>query len=553
MPKGFIIFCNPPWKKDDINAFNAVLVEFESETLLKEVVRAHGTIKTKVGRFFSSSNPLRLDKVAADRQKFVHRREMTHSYVTDSDVTGREQDKGEIIKLLNQQDPNDDCNSLYVIPIVGMEGLGKSTLAKFVFNDKRIHECFPLKMWVCVSEDFHIKQLVIKIINSDSAFLADAPDPQLNFNILYIEQLQKQLRNKLAEGLSLEDSLSHLVKWAFKEKEEEEKYPHLVNIGKEIVKKCRGIPFPVRTLGSLLFSKFEANEWEYVRNNEVWNFPPEKMTFYQHLNFVNYGISYLFKIHDLVHDLPLYLVKVKCLLVNFHIQSIPENVQHLSFVEEDLHGKSFTAKSILDLSDSTFETLPRFIGKLKHLRYLNLCNNKKIKRLPNSICKLQNLQILSLRGSMELEALSKGLKSLISLYNFGITTKQASLPLDSKHFPALEYLRVDNCDKLELSNGHEDQNFNLRLKTIMFYSSPQLVNLPHWLQGSVNTLVSLMLDNCDNLEVLPDWLPKLTCLKVRYIADCPKLQSLPYGIHCVSALERLEIADCPELCRKYKP
>ena len=127
------------------------------------------------------------------------------------------------------------------------------------------------------------------------------------------------------------------------------------------------------------------------------------------------------------------------------------------------------------------------------------------------------------------------------------------MPLDSKHFPALEYLRVDNCDKLELSNGHEDQNFNLRLKTIMFYSSPQLVNLPHWLQGSVNTLVSLMLDNCDNLEVLPDWLPKLTCLKVRYVADCPKLQSLPYGIHCVSALEHLEIADCPELCRKYKP
>lgn len=63
-------------------------------------------------------------------------------------------------------------------------------------------------------------------------------------------------------------------------------------------------------------------------------------------DFVNYGISYLFKIHDLVHDLPLYLIKVKCLLVNFHIQSIPENVQHLSFVEEDLHGKSFTAKSV---------------------------------------------------------------------------------------------------------------------------------------------------------------------------------------------------------------
>ncbi|KAG5085919.1 hypothetical protein JHK82_053316 [Glycine max] len=73
----------------------------------------------------------RLYKVTADRHKFglqtidvgrgvVHRREMAHSHVTDSDVIGREQDKGEIIRHLMQQNPMDDHKGLSVIPITGM-------------------------------------------------------------------------------------------------------------------------------------------------------------------------------------------------------------------------------------------------------------------------------------------------------------------------------------------------------------------------------------------------------------------------------------------------
>ncbi|MED6130111.1 hypothetical protein PIB30_114843, partial [Stylosanthes scabra] len=59
------------------------------------------------------------------------------------------------------------------------------------------------------------------------------------------------------EALSLQDSLSLFVKWAFKEGEEE-KHPDLVMIGEEIVKKCRGVPLAVKTLASLLFSKYET-------------------------------------------------------------------------------------------------------------------------------------------------------------------------------------------------------------------------------------------------------------------------------------------------------
>lgn len=50
----------------------------------------------------------------------------------------------------------------------------------------------------------------------------------------------------------------------------------------------------------------------------------------------------------------------------------------------------------LDLSDSSFETLPNSVAKLEHLRVLDLSDNCKIKNLPHSICKLQNLLVLAL-------------------------------------------------------------------------------------------------------------------------------------------------------------
>ncbi|KAH1077684.1 hypothetical protein GYH30_052971 [Glycine max] len=649
--------------------------------------------------------------------RVVHRRDtsrMTHSRVSDSDVIGREHDKEKIIELLMPQNPNDDDKSLSVIPIVGIGGLGKTTLAKFVFNDKRIDKCFTLKMWVCVSDDFDINQLIIKIINS--ANVADAPLPQQNLNMVDLELLQNQLRNILAgqkfllvlddvwnddrvkwvelrnlikvggaagskilvttridsiasmmgtvtsyklRSLSPENSLSLFVKWAFKEGKEE-KHPHLVNIGKEIVKKCRGVPLAVRTLGSLLFSKFEANEWEYVRDNEIWNLPQKKddilpalklsydflpsylrqcfalFSIYpkdyefssvevtrlwealgvlapprknetpedvvkQYLDellsrsflqdFIDGGTICQFKIHDLVHDLALFVAEDECLVLNSHIQNIPENIRHLSFAEYNFLGNSFTSKSvavrtimfsngaqganveallntcvskfkllrILDLRDSTCKTLPSLpkgLRKLISLRHLYISTKQPV--LPYSeIANLISLAQLSIGSSHNMESIFGGVKfpALKTLYVADCHSLK-SLPLAVTNFPELETLIVKDCVNLDLDlwkDDHEEQNPKLKLKLVGFSRLPQLVALPQWLQETANSLQSLFIMNCDNLGMLPEWLSTMTNLKVLIISDCPKLTSLPDNIHHLTALEWLRIVGCPELCRKCQP
>jgi hypothetical protein len=121
----------------------------------------------KVRIFFSESNQLafrfrmareikaikkKLDAIDADRQRFnlkVRRqveprvgnreRDNTHSFVRAETVIGREDDKKAVIDLLLESNVEDNVS---ILPIVGIGGLGKTTLAQFVFNDRQIQETF---------------------------------------------------------------------------------------------------------------------------------------------------------------------------------------------------------------------------------------------------------------------------------------------------------------------------------------------------------------------------------------------------------------------------
>ncbi|KAF7848645.1 hypothetical protein BT93_L1773 [Corymbia citriodora subsp. variegata] len=317
-----------------------VLDELECEALQKQVISRYGGIKGKVHRFFSLSNPLmyrmkishkikeiqeRLSKISTDKDQFdlnmrsaydgvghTRSREMTYSFINKLDVVGRDIDKEKIIEMLMQ--PN--AKNLSVFPIVGMGGMGKTTLAKLVYNDDKVKEQFEMRLWVCVPEDFDLKKTIEGIIKDAT------PQNLSNFDIQHLQKsLQeiikdkkfllvlddiwssdrsrwKELRDLLTggaseskiiittriaevasimgthpvynlKGLSHEESMALFQKWAFDEKEKELR-PDLLETGNDIVEKSQGVPLLVKTLGSLLYSKDDDRHWKCIRDSETW-------------------------------------------------------------------------------------------------------------------------------------------------------------------------------------------------------------------------------------------------------------------------------------------
>ncbi|RDX66572.1 putative disease resistance RPP13-like protein 1, partial [Mucuna pruriens] len=239
----------------------------------------------------------------------------TTSLVDESRICGREGDKEEIIKILLSD--NITCNQVPLISIVGMGGMGKTTLAQLVYNDQRILDQFDLKAWVYVSQDFGVVAVTTAILKALQSLASEEKDLNLlqlelkkrltgkkfllvlddvwNENYLSWEVLQIPFiygssgsrilvttRSKKVASVMNSSQLLHLrplekedcwklfANYAFHDKDAI-KYPNLVSVGSRIVDKCGGLPLAIKTLGNILRVKFSQHEWVKILESDMWH------------------------------------------------------------------------------------------------------------------------------------------------------------------------------------------------------------------------------------------------------------------------------------------
>ncbi|XP_024172166.2 putative disease resistance protein RGA3 isoform X1 [Rosa chinensis] len=135
-------------------------------------------------------------------------RSFTSSFVDISTIFGRQVQKDRLVtELLRRREGRPGL----VIPIVGMGGLGKTTLAQLVFNDAQVQAHFDIKAWVCVSDPFD----VIKI--------AKAIFRQLGGTRVTSEELQRQLGGTRVTSDELQTILDDIQNLVKKKEDEKEK------------------------------------------------------------------------------------------------------------------------------------------------------------------------------------------------------------------------------------------------------------------------------------------------------------------------------------------
>nr|KYP51605.1 Putative disease resistance RPP13-like protein 1 [Cajanus cajan] len=241
------------------------------------------------------------------------------SLLGGSVLYGRNDDKEVIFNWLMSDIENGNHPSVF--SIVGMGGMGKTTLMQHVYNDSKIEGKFDIKAWVYVSDDFDVLKVSRAILDTITKSVDDSRELEMVHGrlrdfltgkrfLLVLDDVwnkkQKQweaLQTPLSYGAqgskivvttrdmkvasTVRSNKIHLLrqlqddhcwqlfaKHAFHD-ENPQSNSHCKAIGMKIVEKCKGLPLALSTIGGLLHKKSSILQWESVLTSEIWEFSEE--------------------------------------------------------------------------------------------------------------------------------------------------------------------------------------------------------------------------------------------------------------------------------------
>nr|XP_043609047.1 putative disease resistance protein At3g14460 [Erigeron canadensis] len=598
---------------DDLSTEAAQRQMNEASTCTSKVLKI---IPTKIHAFkYGRKNRSKLDDITSKLHALVEEKNMLGlidnvgrsnrsskrleetSLVDVSKIVGRDGDKEALIgKLLG----NEPCSQNFsVVSIVGMGGVGKTTLAQVLYNDQKVKDHFELMSWYCISDEFDVFKIC-------KAIFEDVGGNDKKFETL--NQLQVALTEKLSkkrflivlddvwsenynewellqrpfsvaapgskvivttrkttaapvrdsiqayplEVLPSVEALSLFAQHALG-KQNFDSHPTLKLYGEGIVKKCGRLPLALITLGRVLRTKTLDEEWEELLNSEIWNLPNEGSNILPALRLSYYDLpphlkqmfaycclfpkDYMFYMDELV-----LLWMAEGFLHKSNGNMSMEKFGHQCFRE--LESRSFfqhstSDKSLYTMHDLISDMAMNVAGEFFYMLGDKMGVDEEREVLERSHHFSFVRQEYGLYKTFKSLHRAQRLRTFlpVSVWTDRWGTFYLSSKVLTEILPQLQYLRVLSLSNYQMTVVPQSIGSLKHLRYLNF-SNTDITCVPEEV-GNLYNLQSLLLSGCEQLSSLPNSLTKLINLRHLYITDTPSLEDLPMGIGRLTGLQTL--------------